>query len=468
MTNRQLLEIPFTSGRSGVGPATWGQRAFWDTIRALAPADRPRYNVAGGAPIDPGLPLPVLVDALAQLLRLHDSLRTRLFPGKDGQLLQTVDAEGTLTLEVHSCPDTDGLPEAGARLHRELSARTFDTAMEWPLHVAVIEADGLVRYATLALPHTAVDGAGMNRLVADLAALCLGSTPAELAELRVPARQPLEEAEFQRSPRGARRDSAGRREFLRKLRSGPARQFPRPAGPPDPGPADPKTAHPEAADPAARFPNAVLRSPALAIAVEQVAAGHRASTSSVLLAAVAAMTARMSGSNDALIDVVVSNRFLPELANSVSAVAGEVLLHLPDADGEFGALVRRTHAAALGGYLNSYYDRTALDAQIAELTAEGVPLADRSCVFNDVREVVPPGTDAPGEPGATTLTWPVDFEPRPGLTYALDAVQSGEALSLAMTADPAVLPRPEMERFLYGVEETVLSEARALGQVPTA
>ncbi|MFI6156718.1 condensation domain-containing protein [Kitasatospora sp. NPDC051170] len=456
MTNRQLLEIPFTSGRSGVGPATWGQRAFWDTIRALAPADRPRYNVAGGAPIDPGLPLPVLVDALGRLLHVHDSLHTRLFPDKDGRLLQTVDAEGTLTLEVHSCPDAEEVPEAGARLHRDLSGRTFDTAMEWPLHVAVIETDGLVRYATLALPHTAVDGAGMNRLVADLAALCLGSTPAELAELRVPARQPLEEAEFQRSSWGARRDSAGRREFLRKLRGGPAHQFPRPAAPQAAGPD------------AARFPNAVLRSPALAIAVEQVAAGHRASTSSVLLAAVAAMTARMSGSGEALIDVVVSNRFLPELANSVSAVAGEVLLHLPDAEGEFGALVRRTHAAALGGYLNSYYDKTALDAQIAELTAEGVPLADRSCVFNDVREVVPPGTDAPGEPGATTLTWPVDFEPRPGLTYALDAAQSGEALSLAMTADPAVLPRPEMERFLYGIEETVLAEARALGQVPAA
>ncbi|MFJ9692105.1 condensation domain-containing protein [Kitasatospora sp. NPDC101183] len=447
MTNRQLLEIPFTSGRSGSGPATWGQRAYWDTIRALAPADAPRYNVAGGAPIDPGLPLPVLIDALGKLLHLHESLRTRLLPDEDGQLLQVLDSDGTLTLEVHSCSDAEDLPEAGARLHGELSARTFDTAAEWPLHVAVIERDGLVRYASVVLPHTAVDGAGMSRLIADLAALCLGSSPAELDGLRVPARQPLEEAEFQRSPRGARRDGNARRDFLRKLRGGPARQFPEPEAAPDP---------------TALFPNAVLRSPALARAVEQVAAGHRASTSSVLLAATAAMTARLSGSTEALLDVVVSNRFLPELANAVAAVAGEVLIHLPEADGEFGALVRRTHAAALGGYLNAYYDKTALDAQVAELAAEGVPLADRSCVFNDIREVVPPGADAPGEPGATTLTWPVEFEPRPGLTYALDAAQSGDAVSLAMTADPAVLPRAEMERFLYGIEETVLAEARAL------
>ncbi len=31
-----------------------------------------------------------------------------------------------------------------------------------------------------------------------------------------------------------------------------------------------------------------------------------------------------------------------------------------------------------------------------------------------------------------------------------------------MTADPALLPRPAMERFLRGIEELVLTEERAL------
>ncbi|WP_308271959.1 condensation domain-containing protein [Kitasatospora sp. SUK 42] len=444
MTTRQLLEIDFTSGRSGSGPATWGQRAIWDAVHRLAPADAPRYNIATAAPLDPGLPLPTLLDALAQLLHLHDSLHTRLVPSPDGGLRQVVDANGTLTVEVVSGTDHDGdLAETGARLHRELAARPFDTAAQWPLRVGVVEAGGLVRYISLVLSHTAVDGSGMNRLVADLSALSLGGSPDELAKLREPAQQPLEEAEFQTSDRGRRRDTAARRQFLRKLRLGPPRLFPRPGAP--------------AGEPPARFPNAVLRSPALPRAVELVAAAHRVSTSSVLLAATATMTARLAGTDEAVLSVVVNNRFLPELTNAVSVLSNEGLFHLPDATAEFGDVVRRTHAAAIGTYRHAYYDKLALAAETEQLAADGVPLADRSCVFNDTRELLP---SAPGPAdGATTLSWPVEFEPRPGLSYALDALQSPEALSLAMTADPAVLPHPAMERFLYGVEELILTEA---------
>lgn len=193
-----------------------------------------------------------------------------------------------------------------------------------------------------------------------------------------------------------------------------------------------------------------------------MAAAHRVTSSSVLLAATAAMTARLSGSTDAVLNVVVSNRFLPELTNAVSVVAGDGLFHLPDATAEFGDVVRRTNAAAIGAYRHAYYDKLRLEAEIGRLAAEGVPLADRSCIFNDTRELVTASPDTGTGEDATTLTWPVEFEPRPGLTYALDALQSPGALSLTMTADPAVLPRPAMERFLYGIEELILTEARAL------
>ncbi|MFF0410761.1 condensation domain-containing protein [Kitasatospora sp. NPDC004745] len=456
MTTRQLLEIPFSSGRSGAGPATWGQRAIWDAVSRLPAADAPRYNIGTAAPIDPGLPLPVVLGGLEQLLHLHDSLHTRLLPDGAGGLRQVVDPDGRLAVEVRTCPGSTGpgstgVAEAGARLHEELSARPFDTAEQWPLRVGVVEADGLARYVSLVLSHTAVDGSGMNRLVADLTALCLGSSPADLAELREPARQPLEEAAFQDSERGRKRDAGARKQFLRKLRLGPARLFPPPAPP-----------APDA--PAAPFPNAVLRSPALPAAVERVAAAHRVSSSSVLLAATAAMTARLSGTPEAVLNVVVNNRFLPELTNAVSVVAGDGLFHLPDATAEFGDVVRRTHAAAIGSYRHAYYDKLRLSTEIERLAAEGVPLADRSCVFNDTRELVPAAPEPDGGPRQeTTLSWPVEFEPRPGLTYALDALQSPEALSLAMTADPAVLPRPAMERFLYGIEELILTEARTVG-----
>ncbi|MFE4515348.1 condensation domain-containing protein [Kitasatospora sp. NPDC056783] len=450
MTTRQLLEIAFSSGRSGSGPATWGQRAVWDAVRQLPPADAPRYNITTAAPLDPGLPLPVLLAALERLLHLHDSLHTRLLPDEDGSLRQVLDSEGSLGVHLLSAPAGEDPAELGTRLHGELAAQAFDTAGQWPVRIgAVTAADGLVRHISLVLSHTAVDGSGMSRLVADLSALCLGGSPERPADLRTTARQPLQEAEFQTSERGLRRDAGARKQVVRKLRLGPSRLFP-PA-------TDQAVAGQSGSEPPAPFPNAVLRSPALPRALERVAATHRVSTGSVLLAATAAMTARLSGSAEAVLNVVVNNRFLPELADAVSVVAGDGLFHLPDATAEFGDVVRRTHAAAIGTYRHAYYDKSALAAEVARLTAEGVRLADRSCVFNDTRELLPAAAD-PGS-DRTTLTWPAEFEPRPGLTYALDALQSPEALSLAMTADPAVLPRAAMERFLYGVEELILTEA---------
>ncbi|MGW1178754.1 condensation domain-containing protein [Kitasatospora sp. NPDC002543] len=447
MTTRQLLEIAFSSGRTGSGPATWGQRAIWDAVRQLPAADAPRYNIAAAAPLDPGVPLPVLLTALEQLLHLHDSLHTRLQADGAGVLRQVVDGEGTLGVHLLPAGERENPAELGARLHGELAAQVFDTATEWPIRIGAVTADGLVRHLSLVLSHTAVDGSGMSRLVADLSALCLGTSPEELAGLRAPAQQPLEEAGFQTSERGLRRDAAARRQFVRKLRLGPPRLFPPATGQPD------------------RFPNAVLRSPALPRAVERVAAVHRVSTGSVLLAATAAMTARLAGSTEAVLNVVVNNRFLPELAHAVSVVAGDGLFHLPDATAEFGEVVRRTHAAAIGTYRHAYYDKAALAAELALLAAEGAPLADRSCVFNDTRDLLPAAAD-PGD-DRTTLSWPAEFEPRPGLTYALDALQSAEALSLAMTADPTVLPRPAMERFLYGIEELILTEAAATAAAGT-
>ncbi|MFD0346399.1 hypothetical protein ACFQ0M_10535 [Kitasatospora aburaviensis] len=139
----------------------------------------------------------------------------------------------------------------------------------------------------------------------------------------------------------------------------------------------------------------MLDSPALLRAVDLVAAGHRASGSSVLLAAVAAMTARLSGSSDAVLQVIVDNRFLPGLTHAVSVVAGDGLLHLPDVGGEFGALVRRTHAAAIATYRHAYFDKRLLDEEIARLTAEHGPLADRSCIVNDTRDLLPMTPAAP-------------------------------------------------------------------------
>ncbi len=460
MSTSRQLEIEFSSGRSATAPATWGQQAVWDAVRGLGPADAPRYNVSLAAPVDPGVPVAVVLDALRQLLHLHDSLHTRLREDDAGRLEQTVDAAGRLTVVTRQCTGAEDVAQDGALLLAELAGQPFDCTRDWPLRVGLVESAGLVRHLTFVLSHTAVDAWGLRRLAIDLTAIVQGDS-AEVIRERHPALQPVEEAAFQVSERGRRRDTNARRHWDRKLRLGPPRLFAPPAE--DAG--------------TLRFPNAVLNSPALARALEHVAAGHRVSSSAVLLAAASVMTARLSGAPAAVLQVVVNNRFLPGLADAVSTLASEGLFHLTDAAGPFADVVRRAHATSIATYRSAYYDKRLLDRDIARITADGGTVADRSCFFNDTRDLMPsqpPGPAGPQEPAEppeslerararTTLSWPVEFEPRGNVSYALDALAAPGSLELSMTADSTVVPRPDMERFLYGMEDLVVAEALALG-----
>ncbi|OXM59093.1 non-ribosomal peptide synthetase condensation domain protein, partial [Amycolatopsis sp. KNN50.9b] len=147
----------------------------------------------------------------------------------------------------------------------ELAGRPFDHARQWPFRVGLVECEGLVRRLVLAASHTAMDLWGEGRMLRDLRLIEAGGTAESLLAAR-PALQPLQAAEFQASPLGRRRDEAARRYWCERLTAGPRRIFTAPAAP---DLAD--------TDPGRLFPNALLRSPALAVAVERVAAGWGAS-----------------------------------------------------------------------------------------------------------------------------------------------------------------------------------------------
>jgi Condensation domain len=467
----QGLEIECAGGLCGTGPATWGQKAIWSAVRQLGP-DAARYNVTTSAPIPPGVPVALVLESLRELVLLHDSLRTRLVPTDTGRLEQVVDADCRLPVLRRQCP-AEGADEAGRALLAELAERPFDSARQCPVRIGVVESAGQVRHMAFVLAHTAVDAWGLQRMILDLTALASGET-AESINARRSSLQPLEEAAFQRSPRGLRQDEAARRHWREKLRLGPPRLF---------------EAAPGAVD-GPRFPNAVFNSPALYRALALVAAGRRASTSSVLLAAASAMLCELSGSPDAVLQLVVNNRFLPRLTHSVSTVAQEGLFYLADArlknvgsgvgGAEFGELVRRAQAASLGVYRSAYYDKGLLDQDIARLLEQDGVSVDLSCFLNDYRGLVPQGPEQAGASmagaeseaargslgrlrGRSTLNWPAEFEPRRNVTFALDALDAPGSIELAMTADGSVIPRADMERFLVGIEELVVGDALAMG-----
>ncbi|MEU2182828.1 condensation domain-containing protein [Streptomyces thermolilacinus] len=455
MTTVEERTIGLDCARAGTGPATWGQRAIWGVVTRLG-ADAPRYNLRLDLPLTPPRPASRVLADLTELLRMHDSLHTRLLPDGDDGLTQVVDGTGELSVEVRRCP-AEKAPGVGETLMEELAGRSFDHAREWPFRVGLVECDGLVHRLVLAASHTAMDLWGEGRMLRDLRLIEAGESAESLLAAR-PALQPLDAAAVQASPLGRRRDEAARRYWCERLTAGPRRIFQDPAAP-----------ERAVTDPGRLFPNALLRSPALAVAVERVAADLGVSDAAVLLGAASHQLARMTGSSDVLFQVVVSNRFQPAAAESVSTMAQEAVFLLTDADQDFEDAVRRTRSVAFTAFRHAGYDKWALDREVARLVERG-EAADHSCWWNDTRDPADGPFDTTGRPGAalgelsarTELTWPTEFLPRKNVSVAVDVLTAPGALELAMTADPAVLTREGMERFLRGVEESVVAKALAL------
>ncbi|GGQ05193.1 condensation domain-containing protein [Streptomyces roseolilacinus] len=456
MTTVERRTLALDRARAGTGPATWGQRAIWGVVTRLGD-DAPRYNLRLDLPLAPPRPASRVLADLTELLRMHDSLHTRLLPDGGDGLEQVVDGGGELPVEVRACSAAEA-PKVGGALMEELAGRPFDHAREWPFRVGLVECGGLVHRLVLAASHTAMDLWGEGRMLRDLRLIESGESAGALLLAR-PALQPLEAAELQASPLGRRRDEAARRYWCERLAAGPRRILP--------GPAAPDRA---AADPDRRFPNALLRSPALAVAVERVARRLGVSDAAVLLGAASHRLARMSGSRDVLFQVVVSNRFQPAAAESVSTMAQEAVFLLTDADRDFEDAVRRTRSVSFGAFRHAGYDKWALDREVARLVGRG-EAADHSYWWNDTRDPADGPFDTVERPrsplgellGRTELTWPTEFLPRANVSMAVDVLTAPGALELAMTADPAVLTREGMERFLRGVEESVVAEAVARG-----
>lgn len=455
MTTAETRTIRLDSARAGTGPATWGQRAIWGVVTRLGD-DAPRYNVPVDLPVTPPRSASRVLADVTELLLLHDSLHTRFLPDGEDGLRQVVDGSGELPVEIRTC-SADRAAGTGAALRAELAGRSFDHTREWPLRVGLVECEGLVHRLVLVGAHTGMDYWGLGRLLRDLESVQSGETAASLRRAR-PALQPLDAAEVQASPLGRRRDEAARRYWCEQLTSGPRQIFREPAAPE------------LADDPHRMFPNALLRSPALAVAVGRVAAELEVSDAAVLLGAAAHQLARMSGSSDVLFQVVVGNRFQPAAAAAVSTVAQEALFRLTDADRDFEDAVRRTRSVAFSAFRHAAYDKWALDREVAPLVEKG-EAADHSYWWNDTRDPgVGPfdGGERPKTPlseliGRTELGWPTEFLPRKNVSMAVDVLTAPGALDLAMTADPAVLDRAGMERFLRGVERLIVAEAIALG-----
>ncbi|MEV4135611.1 condensation domain-containing protein [Dactylosporangium sp. NPDC049742] len=149
--------------------------------------------------------------------------------------------------------------------------------------------------------HLAVDGLGIDAIVRDMANLDAATGE---AVARVGGITPFELAGQQASAAGRRAGDKSLRHWERVLRALPPRRL----GTSD----DPCTP---------RYRELALRSPALRRALPRIAARTGIGTGYILLAAYAMALHRLTGRNPSVAQLVVSNRFRPGCADSVSHLA---------------------------------------------------------------------------------------------------------------------------------------------------
>jgi hypothetical protein len=433
----QTLIVQFEGDGSGVAELSWGQQEIWSVMQVQGSS----LAFGGVRALPPGLTPADVAAGLRFVMSRHQSLRTRLRFGPDGQPQQVVHAGGEIPLEIADAGDDDP-GEVAAAVAARYRAADFDYENEWPLRMAVITQHGSATHVVEILCHLAVDAFGLAALRDDFDHRDERTGP-------VTAMPPLEQARRQHSPAGRRAHDASMRYFERLAASVPDRQF-------SPS-ADPR---------APRRWQLTLASPAGDRAARMLAARLGVSTSPVLLAAFAMALAPLVAGPRVALHLVVSNRFRPGFAGSVSPVMQSCLCVLEAAGVPFEEVVRRAWQSSLGAYKHAYYDPAGKQELCERLAAErGMTELDWHVIFNDRRvgSREEPGDASSGPPlrdelSKTTLTWG-DRDDAPAQKVFLSICDTPGTLCCELWADTRFVSPADMEALLRRLENVLVDAA---------
>ena len=440
----EKIAVRFEGDGGGVAELSWGQQEIWSVMRDKGSS----LTMGSVRALPPGQTVPGVATALGDLMSRHQSLRTRLLLEPGGRTRQDVHVRGEIGLEVIDAGDGDP-GEAAAAALAGYRARNFDYEREWPLRMAVITRQGAATHVAEAVCHIAADAFGLAALHEDFDRLLPG--PARVRPGPVTAMPPAEQAARQQGSGARRAHEASMRYFERLAAVIPDRQFPSSRDPREP-----------------RFWQVTLESPAARLAAGTLAARFGLTTSPVLLAAFATAFSGFTGQPSVALHLVVSNRFRPGFAGSVSPVMQTCLAVLP-ADAPFGEVARRAWQSALGAYKHAYYDPEAKIALCEQLALGRGTGPDWSVVFNDrrVRSREPSG-DAPAgasqalgnELSRSRLIWG-DRDDMPQEKLSLNIIDAPDALCAEVRADTCVMRPQDMAELLRRMETILVEEALA-------
>ncbi|HEX8006094.1 MAG TPA: condensation domain-containing protein, partial [Trebonia sp.] len=417
------MHAEFDTGEDAwTGPLAWGQRSIWEAIRQVGPAGDKYFNFSRVVPVPRGAPVAdvdTVVAALSVVVARHDSLRTRVRTGPDGEPYQVVGGGGGIPVEI---------VESAADVER-LEGVRFEFAADWPLRVALVVSEDRVREVVLVFCHVAADGYAADLVARDLRLTLLrGAPPGEPEQLRglVAAQSGQDVSRSERAMEFWAAQSLG----------GPLLDQRR----------DPSDG--------ARYQRAVIFSPAMDRASRVLAQRYGVNGSTILLVAACVLVGRAAGRQKSAMTPLVNNRFLARHSEVVTSLAQLGLLVVDSGPADFNELMASARASALRAYRHAYYDQAALNERVAG--------ADPLCCFNDQRSAETTGVPIPAgpEPGETVV------EAESGLDelncrFCVHVTGDPGQLKIMATADTHYLQAGDLETLLRGMESLVVAGAAA-------
>jgi hypothetical protein len=404
--------------------------------------------IAAAQPLDPEITVEHIVAIMRFMVSRHQSLRTKLrFDGGDFPR-QEVWESGEVGLDVVDAGDADpaGLAE---RIRADYELLLFDYADEWPVKITVVRQAGVLTHLVVCYCHLALDAFGLQALAADTATMdpATGTSDAPVTGLR-----PLELARQQAEPAMLRQSEVSLRYLEHLLRRIPAARFGPPAQPRQP-----------------RYWEIGYNSRAALLAAQIVAARNRVGTGPVLLAAAAVALARLTGSDPAVLQVLVSNRFRPGLSTAVTPLTHSSVCVVDVGDDDFDEVVRRAVRTSTAAAKNAYYDPVRSDELIAAIGRERGEEIDLNVFYNDRRtssrqelpDRVPAAADLRAALPASAIRWERRLE-RFQHTLVISVNDVPDTLDWMVCADTAYLPPTALEALVRGLE-AALTEAAETG-----
>ncbi len=315
-------------------PTSFGQRRMW--LLAEMDSGEPAYNIAWALWLDGALEVSALQQAWDAALVRHEVLRTT-FRNESGVPVQVIEDEPTarslLVTSVEQLTAGEWKPAALALID-DLARTPFDLATAPLARAALVRLSPEAHVLAVVMHHIVADGWSFrilfDELSADYEAISRGGDP-------VTAEPPIQYADFAIWQIEHAEDGgyASAERFWRTELADAPSALPLPADAP----------YPARQTSAAGGIDTTIDGN-LADALRQLAARHGTTLFAVLLAAYAAVLARLTGSDDLLIAVPMAARTRPETESVVGLFMNTVTIRIRvDRYGTLSDLVRSVHTA---------------------------------------------------------------------------------------------------------------------------